>query len=369
MKQITSAPWLITLICATCSPARATPSPLPEPLAALAREVEAGRAEHLRRYESIVSDDAAEQKLMAAEHDRVGRIARRALDLAEQHEGEPLALAARIWVVNGGLGSSPETVEAFRLLCDKHLADTGLGPAVDIAPRYTRIPEAEKLLHDAWAKSPHHDVGGKAGYGLAWRLQRQSSSTVTKLPPEEAATKAAEAEQLLELLAKQYADVPTYRGTVGSEAKALLFRMRNSVPGKPAPDFGCTDASGKPVRLSDLKGRVVVMDFWYVGCGPCRAQFPHLRQLVERHVGQPFTLVGISRDEDRGEWEAFLKKEQLPWTQWQSGPKGVVADWSISSFPMYYVVDAKGVIRFVNPRGGALDDGVERLLGETKKAS
>jgi peroxiredoxin len=172
---------------------------------------------------------------------------------------------------------------------------------------------------------------------------------------------------LLEQLVKDYSDVPSFRGTVGSDAKSLLFRMRNLVVGKLAPDFRCTDVAGREVKLSNLKGRVVVLDFWYVACGPCRAQFPHLRQIVERHADKPLTLVGISEDEDRSVWEAFLKNENLPWAQWYSGPKGVVADWSITVFPTCYVIDAKGVIRFVNPRGEDLDKALDSLVAEASQ--
>jgi peroxiredoxin len=356
------------LLTSFCVPAVAAPQkskPLPEPLAALAKEVETVENEFRPRVEAAGSDDAQLDKLREARHERMRAIARKALELAADHPNEPIAIAARTWVVNGRfVGVSPETAEALRLLAEKHINDAGLGPAVEFAPIYSQIPEAMRLLRDAWTKSPHRDVRGTAGYSLAWRLQLNSVGRSAKERPQEAATNAVEAERLLEQLAKDYADVPSCRGTVGSDAKTLLFRMRNLVVGRPAPDFRCTDASGREVKLSDLKGRVVVLDFWYVACGPCRAQFPHLRKIVERHADKPFTLVGISEDEDRNVWEDFLKNEKLPWTQWYSGPKGVVGEWSITIFPTYYVIDAKGVIRFVNPRGDELDKAVDALVAE-----
>jgi peroxiredoxin len=208
-------------------------------------------------------------------------------------------------------------------------------------------------------------VRGKAAYSLAlraeWRSRHQTKSNAATSAKETAA-----AERLLEQVAKDYGDVPTRsdRGTLGADARALLFRMRNLVVGKKAPDFVCSDVTGRPVRLSELKGRVVVLDFWYTGCDPCRRMFPHLRELTERMAGKPFSLIGISADEDRSVWAAFLKKERLPWSQWYSGPGGVVSTWDVFSFPTLYVVDSKGVLRFLNPRGEALEKAVDALLTE-----
>ena len=169
-------------------------------------------------------------------------------------------------------------------------------------------------------------------------------------------------------VADKYGDVPYPRGvnrTFGEYAKGGAFAVKHLGIGKLAPDFTCTDASGRAVRLHDLKGRVVVLDFWYVGCIPCAEQFPHLRQLCERHAGKPFSVVGISADEDRGKWEAYLKREQLPWTQWLSGRGGVVAAWNVSGFPTRYLIDHKGIIRDSDGlKDAAFDRYVARLVAE-----
>jgi peroxiredoxin len=337
---------------------------LPEPIARLADELAAGRAEFLRNWEKASSDDTKE-KLRARERERVGLLARRALDLAASHPGDGLDLAARTRVVKGGLGSYLETEQAFRLLAQQHIADPKLVPAVEIAFVYSQMRAAEQLLQSAREKSPHRDVRGQASYGLALCAERRGRGQA-KEHPDVSARETATAERLLEEVVKDYGDIRTrsHLGTLGADARALLFRMRNLVVGKSAPDFVCTDPSGRPVKLSELRGRVVVLDFWYTGCGPCRAQFPHLRKLTERHAGKPFSLIGITEDEDRGVWLAFLEKERLPWVQWYSGPGGVVSAWGVNTFPTLYVLDSTGVIRFRNPVGDALDQAVDALLTE-----
>ena len=70
--------------------------------------------------------------------------------------------------------------------------------------------------------------------------------------------------------------------------------------GKPAPDFGGDFAiNGKPTKISDLKGKVVLIDFWAVWCGPCRASFPHLRELNEQYHDKGLEIVGVTNYYER----------------------------------------------------------------------
>jgi thiol-disulfide isomerase/thioredoxin len=120
------------------------------------------------------------------------------------------------------------------------------------------------------------------------------------------------------------------------------------------------------VKLSDYRGRVTVLDFWFTGCMPCKAMIPHQREMVERLKGKPFALISISADQEKEALTSFLEKTPMPWAHWYSGRKGgVVDDWKIHGFPTNYVLDAKGVIRFKDVRGAMLDKAVDILLAET----
>jgi peroxiredoxin len=68
--------------------------------------------------------------------------------------------------------------------------------------------------------------------------------------------------------------------------------------GKTAPDFALTDLSGKTVRLSDLKGQVILLDFWATWCGPCRREIPDFIQLQKQYADRGFTVLGIALDEE-----------------------------------------------------------------------
>jgi thiol-disulfide isomerase/thioredoxin len=139
--------------------------------------------------------------------------------------------------------------------------------------------------------------------------------------------------------------------------------------GKVLPNFISQDLEGQKVELKSLRGKVVVLDVWATWCGPCRAMIPHERELVGRLKDKPFVLVSISIDAKKDTLTNFLKKEKMPWTHWWNGASGgIVADWEINAIPTIFVLDGKGVIRYKNVRGPAMDKAVEALLKEMEDA-
>ncbi len=95
--------------------------------------------------------------------------------------------------------------------------------------------------------------------------------------------------------------------------------------------------------------------------------YPHERSLVKRLAGKPFALLGINSDRDREALKKVLQEENITWRSWwdggsTSGP--IATQWNVHAWPTIYVLDARGVIRYKNVRGEALDKAVETLLAE-----
>ena len=135
--------------------------------------------------------------------------------------------------------------------------------------------------------------------------------------------------------------------------------------GQVAPDFSGKTIDGTSVHLSELRGKVVVLDFWATWCPPCRAMIPHEREMVQRLAGKPFALVGISADTDEAALRDFVREERMNWTHLLDGPHGpIITTYEVEYYPNIYVLDAKGVIRYKDVRDRELERAVEKLLAE-----
>ena len=99
--------------------------------------------------------------------------------------------------------------------------------------------------------------------------------------------------------------------------------------------------------------------------------YPHERSLVKRLEDKPFALLGINSDVDKEELKKAMEKEHITWRSFWNGPEGtrgpISTKWNVHGWPTIYVVDAKGVIRFKNVRGEAMDKAVDKLLAEMEK--
>ena len=98
--------------------------------------------------------------------------------------------------------------------------------------------------------------------------------------------------------------------------------------------------------------------------------YPHERSLVQRLADAPFALIGVNSDDDLDALRPRLEEEQITWRSFWNGPKGtsgpISARWNVTGWPTIYVVDHKGVIRFKNVRGEAMDKAVDQLLEEMR---
>lgn len=164
--------------------------------------------------------------------------------------------------------------------------------------------------------------------------------------------------------------VESLRGvTIGKQAGQALHEMRFLNVGKPAQQIEGIDAEGKPMKLSDFKGKVVVLVFWGDWCRPCQAMIPYERGLVKRMEGKPFVLLGINSDPEREKLPDIAQKHGMTWRSWWDGgnTKGPIATaWNVQSWPTTYVIDQQGIIRAKQVREKSMDEAVDRLMKDAK---
>jgi thiol-disulfide isomerase/thioredoxin len=131
-----------------------------------------------------------------------------------------------------------------------------------------------------------------------------------------------------------------------------------------------TTLSGKPLDWESYRGKVVLVDFWATWCGPCIAELPNVKKQYRRYHGKGFDVLGISLDTDRGKLDAFVEKNEIPWTSLfesteedQGWNNPLAVHYGIMGIPTAILVDKDGKVVSMMARGPELVEQLEKLLG------
>ena len=116
-----------------------------------------------------------------------------------------------------------------------------------------------------------------------------------------------------------------------------------SIAGKTAKDFSI-DLSGKPGHLSDLRGKVVVLNFWASWCPPCVEETPALNRLEEHIASRGGVVLGVSVDEDPAAYQKFLVDQKVAFLAYRAPSNKIALDYGTSMYPETYIVDRHGRI-------------------------
>ena len=161
-------------------------------------------------------------------------------------------------------------------------------------------------------------------------------------------------------------DDSTYPARLRAEAEAMLQEIRTLAVGQRAPEIEGRDHEGKPFKLSDYRGKIVVLMFSTSTCAPCRAMYPFLRDMIGRHKGRPLAFVSIYADPDVEYLRKAAESGEITWRSWcDGGAEGPISKrWNVSDYPTIYIIDGSGVIRHKPSMNVGLEAAVDRLLGK-----
>lgn len=130
-------------------------------------------------------------------------------------------------------------------------------------------------------------------------------------------------------------------------------------------DFEMPTAQGDTLRLSDLKGKVKLVDFWASWCAPCRKENPNVLRIYNKYKDKGLVVVSISIDTDRKSWLKAVEEDNLPWAQisdLKGGGAGIAKEYNIRSIPQMFLLDASNRIVAVNLRGAEIEEAVKKML-------
>jgi hypothetical protein len=341
------------------------------------------------------------------------------LDLAEKFPGTPAAADALIWIVTHVVyGSLPE--RAKELIIRDHIRSEKLAPVFNDSQLYmTGSKATETMFRQALARNPDRTIQGLACYYLARFLDGQASAArvskmidPNRLQQETAGLIAAgwgqdyndrlkamdpqalerEAVSLYERVIKDFGSIkdenpidrllPQKPATQGEAARVYLDTLTRLAIGKPAPEITGEDLDGKPMKLSDERGKVVVLFF----CGlrqmtsPDVPTPPAVRAVERRLEGKPFVVRGVTvrgpviGNPDRAAYQAALKSRGIRGRFWfdqgkNGGAGPIQTAWNLAAPMDVYVLDPKSVIRFKHMgRGDVLERAVDTLMKEMEAA-
>jgi len=158
-------------------------------------------------------------------------------------------------------------------------------------------------------------------------------------------------------------------------AESALHDMDKLAVGMPAPDFEATSLDGRPIRLSSLRGKIVLLEFWSTTCPPCLPEIDHLKRIRNEFPLEQVVLIGISMDRELSDVRKMIADKGIDWPQLcdAKGSGGLVPLlYNVTGIPRSFLIDRDGRIAIRDLRGDDLEQAVRELAaasGETGAAA
>lgn len=304
--------------------------------------------------------------------------------LIVDYKGEGLASLGRMTDNIGLLIVGGETVIANSPDSAKHATITGSKTNMEFAT-YTASLAKSKAALDAlnkeWAAATPEE---RAGTELRASLMARNEPISEEMKKaQEAFIKSNPASHISLIALKEFAGRDIDYATIqpifdkldkhvkesagGVEFQKTLDAHKNTAIGAIAPDFTQNDVNDKPVKLSDFRGKYVLIDFWASWCGPCRQENPNVVKAFHQYKDKNFTVLGVSLDQPgkKDAWLAAIEKDQLEWTQvsdLQGWSNEAAKLYAVSAIPQNYLIDPQGKIIAKNLRAEGLLDKLAEII-------
>jgi WD40 repeat protein len=262
------------------------------------------------------------------------KYAKRFFQIAEQRKGKLTGFQGLYFACVADEPSGPATYlkQAIERIERDHIKDKGLHHAIPgIATKDHAAVTA--FLRKVVDQSPGRDNKGLACLYLASRLKEQPQF------------KEAEVLGLLKRCAGEFKDVRLEDVPLAKYAEPMIFEIEHLSVGKSAPEIVGVDARGKPLKLSEFRGKVVLLDFFADWCPYCVRMYPEERELIKSMGDQHFAMLGVNCD-STNTLRQIIEDGKVTWRCWDDGKSGPIAEkWQVASYPTMFIIDHDGVIR------------------------
>ena len=285
--------------------------------------------------------DETEQEAMLKDTSREprGRFTPLFLGESRRLQGTELALPGWTWLAEHGTIADREVGDlAVERILEDHLSSPDLGPAAKAIRRSAGVRGQQRALADLSliVEASFFDSVLAAALLQRGLLLRRSDQ------PVEAAVARADLERAIQLATDDAITTAASKGLADLGVLAI---------GTKAPPLTGITVGGEPIDGSQLEGRVVLVEFWGMWCGPCVAKLPKLGRLEARFRDRPFTILGINSDSDSQLVREFLEAKGTLWPSIADGStEGPVATaWHVNAWPASYLIDGEGRIQARDP--------------------
>jgi thiol-disulfide isomerase/thioredoxin len=310
-----------------------------------------------------LSDTITEKSDAATREQRAEQAEGLIKEFESRHAGSPLLNEARgeaLKVMAQSRTPAATAAETARKLRDEAPKGSTLAAQGDL---FLFGQEWAALKKGAGDGTPDSDVWQRHAKDLRGRLERLLKTYPKNRDVADLAAQALAVAELaddlptrrliLELVSQQQPGHPLARVAERDQAIGKEFHFEFTPVG-----------SDKRLSVKDLRGKVVVVDFWATWCAPCVAEMPRLRALYEQYQGKGLEIIGVSLDHEQGKLTSFVKARDIRWPQaFGAAAEGLKEEWGVKGIPTVFLLDRQGCLHSLNARG-KLEKLVPELLAE-----
>jgi len=318
----------------------------------------------------------------------IGMLQAQHLDLVAGHSAQ-LSFGGTGRPVIGHVVTPPELVSKFDWVAATGRIMTKLDPPKRVLPANWKSLDAASRakLNDEWNQSPEGKSYAAASAGSHYfpiDIRKDGTFRVEDVPAGVYVTTitinarpigdALFATKTLASGSQEFTITPMAGGRSDEplDIGAIGVTERPSIKvGDVAPDFQAKTVDGKPIKLSDYHGKVLLVDFWATWCGPCVEEIPSLKAAHEAFKTNPnFQMLSLSVDDQPGAPRDFAKAQKLEWTQGFLGEwskSSVPGQWGVQGIPAVFLVSPDGKILATDLRGERIEDEIRTVLGPANR--